>query len=57
MMRLVSGLSLAGHSDSGPSCWYRQCPVKLDSSEEDSGKLVGPRDWSFPKFFWLVVAC
>ena len=60
-MRLFSGLSLDSHSDSGPSCWYKHCSVKMDSREEDSGKLVGHRDWcflwNFPKFFWLVVAC
>ena len=39
-MRLFSGLSLDSHSDSGPSCWYKHCSVKMDSREEDSGSLV-----------------
>ena len=43
MMGLVSGLSLANHSSSGSSWWHHS--AKMDSSEEDSGRLVGHMDW------------
>ena len=41
VMGLVSGLSLASHSDSGPSWWLTHCSVKMDASKKDSGRLVG----------------
>ena len=46
VMRLVSRLSLASHSDSGSLLvvltWH--CSAKMDSREEDSGRLVGHMD-------------
>ena len=39
-MGLVSGLSLANHSDSG-SFWCVHCLAKMDASKEDSGRPVG----------------
>ena len=45
-MGLVSRLSLANHSDSGgPSWWPAHRSTKVDSSEKDSGRLVGHMDW------------
>ena len=54
VMGLVSGLSLANHSDS--EC--TPCSAKMDAREKDSGR------WSdrwcllltFPELFWLVEA-
>ena len=40
-MGLDSGLSLGSHSDSGPFWWPTHCSTKMDSSEEDSGRLAG----------------
>ena len=56
-MGLVSGLSLANHSDS-ESFLVVPCSAKMDAREKDSGR------WSdrwcllltFPKLFWLVEA-
>ena len=45
VMGLVSGLSLANHSDSGSFLVVLACSANMDSSEEDSGKLVGHMDW------------
>ena len=46
VMTLVSGLSLANHSDSGSFLVApRHNSAKMDSSEMDSGKLVGHMDW------------
>ena len=46
VMTLVSGLSLANHSDSGSLLvvvtWH--CSAKTDSRKEDSGRLVGHMD-------------
>ena len=46
VMRLVSRLSLANHSDSGSLLvvltWH--CSAKTDSRKEDSGRLVGHMD-------------
>lgn len=61
VMRLLSGLSLANHSDSVPSWWLRHCSARMDSSEKDSGRLVGHMDWyllsfDLSDFFLLVVA-
>ena len=39
-MGLVSRLSLANILTQGPSWWYTH-PARMDSSEEDSGRLVG----------------
>ena len=41
VMGLVSGLSLTNHSDSGSFLWSKHCSAKMDSSEKDSGRLVG----------------
>ena len=40
VMELVSGLSLANHSDSGSFLMVYHS-AKMDSSEKDSGRLVG----------------
>ena len=46
VMGLVSGLSLANHSDSGSFLVARaHCSAKTDSSKEDSERLVGHVDW------------
>ena len=47
----ISGLSLGNQ---GPSWWHTYCSAKMDSSEEDSGRLV-----PFPNSsdcFWLVIS-
>ena len=47
----ISGLSLGNQ---GPSWWHTYCSAKMDSSEEDSGRLVpfpNSSDW-----FWLVIS-
>ena len=44
-MRLVSGFSLAHRSDLGSFLWHTHRSVKMDSSEKDSGRLVGHMDW------------
>ena len=57
-MGLVSGLSLANHSDSESSLLVYALFSKMDAREKDSGR------WSdmwcllltFPELFWLVVA-
>ena len=57
VMGLVSGLSLANHSQS-PPWWCMTCSAKMDASEKDSGR------WSdmwcllltFPELFRSVVA-
>ena len=52
VMRLVSGLSLVNHLawpvfglTRGPSWWHVHLSAKMDSSEKDSGRLVGHMDW------------
>ena len=58
VMGLVSGLSLANHSDSESFWWCTPCSAKMDAREKDSGR------WSdmwcllltFPELFRLVVA-
>ena len=53
VMELVSGLSLATHLSwpifsltQGPSWWRSHLSAKMDSSEKDSGRLVGHiMDW------------
>ena len=63
VMGLVSRFSLANHLTQGPSWWHTHCSAKMDSSEEDSGRLAGHMDWHFlfllhfPEFFQLVGAC
>ena len=44
VMGLVSGLSLANHSDSGSFLVAHNRSAKMDSGE-DSGRLVGPVHW------------
>lgn len=48
-MGLVSSLSLAHHSDSGPSWLCVHISAKMDSSE-DSGRLVRHVDWPLLSF-------
>ena len=38
---LVFSLSLANHSDSRLFWWHRRCSAKMDSSEEESRRVVG----------------
>ena len=45
IIELVSSLSLASHSDPGPSWWQVHRSAKMDSSEEGSGRLAGQMDW------------
>ena len=62
VMELVSGLSLASHSDSG-SFLMVYCSAKMDSSEKDSGRLVGHMSWrllsplDFSQILLVDVAC
>ena len=56
-MGLVSRLSLASHLAwpmfclTQPPWWHAHLSVKMDSSEKDSGRLVGHKDWYlFPSF-------
>ena len=51
---LVSGLSLANHSDSGCFLVARALLIKMDSSEKDSGRLVGHMDWGLLSPFDLT---
>ena len=44
-MGLVSGLSLANHSDSRSFLWHTHYSAKMDSKEKDSGRLVGHMGW------------
>ena len=57
-MGLVSGLSLANHSDSESFLVVEALSAKMDASEEDSGR--GSDMWclllTFPELFWWVVA-
>ena len=50
IMELVSGLSLANHSDSGSFRWPAHCSAKMDSSERDSGRLAGHMNWRLTPF-------
>ena len=50
VMGLVSSLSLAHQSDSGPSWLCVHLSAKMDSSEEDSGRLVRHVDWPLLSF-------
>ena len=38
IMGLVSRLSLAYHSDSGPFWWCIHCSARMDANEKDSGR-------------------
>jgi len=55
---IVSGLSLANHSDSESFLVVHTLLAKVDASKKDSGKWLDI--WclllTFPKLFWLVVA-
>ena len=59
VMGLVSTLSLAYRSDSGPSWWHMHCSAKLDASEKDSGRWQDRWQllWTFPELLQLVMAC
>lgn len=56
---LVSGFSLANLVTQGPSWWCTHYSAKTDSSEKDSGRLVGHvvSPLTFHEFFQLVVDC
>ena len=60
VMGLVSGLSLASHSDSESSWWYTPRSAKMDAREKDSGRWS--ETWclllTFPKFFswWRLIS-
>ena len=45
VMGLVSGLSLANRSDSGSFLVVTHRSAEMDSSEKDSGRLVGHVHW------------
>ena len=55
---VVSGQSLLIQ---GPFWWCMHCSAKTGASEKDSGRWSDTERWhlllTFPKFFWLVVAC
>ena len=68
-MGLVSRLSLASHLAwpmfclTQPPWWHAHFSVKMDSSEKDSGRLVGHKDWylfwplsSSPSYFSVAAA-
>ena len=59
VMGLVSGLSLASHSDLSPSWWCMPCSAKMGAREEDSGRWLefGVSFWSFlnsSSCWWLI---
>ena len=58
VMGLVSGWSLANHSNSESFLVAHTCSAKMDASERDSGKWTDNRCLlsTFPELFWLVVA-
>ena len=60
VMGLVSRLSLANHSDPGSSFLVAQHhSAKMDSSQNNSGRLVGHRDWTLLSpfdIFWFGVS-
>ena len=58
VMGLVSGLSLAHHSNSESFLVAQHRPAKMDASERDSGKWTDTQCLllTFPKLFRLVVA-
>lgn len=45
---LISGLSLARHSELGSFWGHTHHSAEMDSSEVDPGRLVGPLNWSLP---------
>ena len=58
VMGLISGLSLANHSDSESFLVHMHCSAKMDASEKNSGRWSDT--WchllTFPELFQLVVA-
>ena len=58
VMGLVSGLSLANHSDSESFLGCMPCSAKMDAREKDSGRWLDT--WchflTFPELSWLGVA-
>ena len=44
-MGLVSGLSVANHSDSGSFLGHTHYSAKMDSKGKDAGRLVGHMGW------------
>ena len=56
-MGLVSGWSLANHSNLESFLWRTHCSAKMDASERDSGKWMDTRCLlsTFPELVWLVV--
>ena len=50
VMGLVSGLSLANHSDSGSFLVVQPCSAKMDASKKDSGRWSDT--WSLLFFFF-----
>ena len=58
MMGLVSGWSLANHSNSESFLVVHACSAKMDAGERDSGKWTDRQGLllTFPELFWLVVA-
>ena len=59
VMGLVSGWSLANHSNSESFLVAQHCSAKMDASERDSGKWTDMRCLlsTFPGLFRLVVPC
>ena len=60
VMRLVSGLSLANHSDS-ESFLVVHTLLSQDGFQQGGfwevvGHVVSPCEMNFPKFFWLVLS-
>ena len=58
VMGLVSGLSLASHSDSESFLVVQPCLAKMDTREKDSGRWLDMYCLllTFPELFQLVVA-
>ena len=58
VMGLVSGWSLANHSDSESFLWCTPCSAKMDARQKDSGRWSSM--WclllTFPELFRLMVA-
>ena len=50
---LLSGLSLASHSELASFLGDMHHSAEMDTTEEDPGKSVGPRDRSLPSLFNL----
>ena len=61
VIRLLSGLSLANHSDSG-SFLVVHTLLSQDGFQQEGfwevvGHVASPCEMNFPKFFLLVVSC